>query len=112
MQKSLQRVLSVVSQHALALLGQRIREGRLSRAMTTAELAARSGLSRSLVQRIERGEPGCAIGAVFEAAVVCGVALFEPDAPALERSLARQTEKMALLPKSVRPARETVDDNF
>ena len=97
MAKPKERLLSAVSQDALLLLGQRVREARLARRMTTSELA-------------ERGDPACAIGAVFEAAAVCGVPLFETEPHALAASLARQTEKMALLPKAVRKPLEVNDD--
>ena len=110
MAKPKERLLSAVSQDALLLLGQRVREARLARRMTTSELAVRTGISRSLVQRIERGDPACAIGAVFEAAAVCGVPLFETEPHALAASLARQTEKMALLPKAVRKPLVLKDD--
>lgn len=64
---------------ALALLGQMIRAGRIDRKITGEEMASRMGISRSLVQRIEKGDPGCAIGPVFEAAAIAGVPLFESD---------------------------------
>jgi len=110
MAKIKNRLLSSFTQDALQLLGQRVREARLARRMTTSELAVRTGISRSLVQRIERGDPACAIGAVFEAAAVCGVPLFETEPQALAASLARQTEKMALLPKAVRKPLVVNDD--
>ena len=96
----------------MQLLGQLIREGRLAKAMTTTDLAARAGVSRALLQRIERGDPGCSIGAVFEVAALCGVTLFEPEGRALATSLVRHQEKLALLPKSVRSARKVVKDDF
>ena len=72
MAKIKDRLLSSLTQDALQLLGQRVREARLARRMTTSELAVRTGISRSLVQRIERGDVACAIGAVFEAAEYSG----------------------------------------
>ena len=67
------RPYSRYSRDAALLLGQLIRRARLERKITTTELAERAGLSRGLVQRIEQGDPGCAIGAVFEAAAIVGV---------------------------------------
>lgn len=96
------RPYSQHSQDALKLLGQLIREGRIVRAMTTTDLALRAGISRALLQRIERGDPGCSVGVVFEVAVLCGVLLFEPNSKLLAMTLTRHSEKMALLPKSVR----------
>ena len=54
MVKPVSRPLSQYSLDALALLGQLVREARLDKAMTTADLAARAGISRALLQRIER----------------------------------------------------------
>lgn len=105
------RALSGYSRDALMLLGQLIREARIARAISTTELATRAAVSRSLLQRIEQGDPGCAIGAVFEVAAIVGVPLFEADQRLLATRLAHQTEKMALLPKSVRVTeKEAVDD--
>lgn len=75
MVKPVSRSYSQYSLNALELLGQLVREARLSKAMTTTDLALRAGISRALLQRIERGDPGCAIGMVFEIAAICGVPL-------------------------------------
>lgn len=112
MSKPAFRPYSEHSLNALAYLGQLVREARIGKSMTTADLAARTGISRSLLQRIERGDPSCSIGAVFEAAVICGVPLFEADQRLMAQQLARQTEKMALLPKAVRPSQKAVNDDF
>lgn len=109
--KPVDRPYSQHSQDALQLLGQLIREGRIARALTTTDLALRAGISRALLQRIERGDPGCSVGAVFEVAVLCGVPLFEPNSRLLATTLARHSEKMALLPKAVRfPLKQPSDD--
>jgi len=112
MVKPLSRPYSRYTSHALALVGQLVREARLSKALTTTDLAARAGVSRALLQRIERGDPGCSIGAVFEVASICGVPLFEMDQRQLSAKLALQREKMALLPKSVRTSAVDVNDDF
>lgn len=112
MSKPVTRPYSQYSQDALQLLGQLIREGRLAKALTTTDLATRAGISRTLLQRIERGDPGCSIGAVFETAAICGVPLFEPEERTLAAQLARHSEKLALLPKSVRTAKKAVKDDF
>lgn len=110
MAKPVARPCSQYSLDALLLLGQLVREARLARALTTTDLAARAGISRSLLQRIERGDPGCSIGAVFEVAAICGVPLFESDARLLSQQLGRQMEKMALLPKAIRTSPGVNDD--
>ncbi len=63
---------------AVELLAEMIRAGRIERKITTRDMATRAGVSRTLLQRIEEGDPSCAIGAVFEVAVIAGVSLFEP----------------------------------
>ena len=112
MVKPLFRPYSRYTSDALALVGQLVREARLAKALTTTDLAARAGVSRALLQRIERGDPGCSIGAVFEVASICGVPLFEMDQRQLSAKLALQREKMALLPKSVRTSAVDVNDDF
>ena len=112
MVKLVSRPLSQYSQDALALLGQLVREARLAKAMTTTDLASRAGISRALLQRIERGDPGCSIGAVFEVAALCGVPLFDQEPRQLSAHLALHREKMALLPKAVKTRSKTVKDEF
>jgi len=97
---------------ALKLLGRSIRAARIERRMTSAELAERIGISRVSLHRIENGEPRSAIGPVFEAATIVGVPLFETEPSRLAGDLARTEEKLALLPKKVRPPRVVVDDEF
>jgi len=112
MTKPTTRPYSQYSLDALRLLGQIIREARLAGAHTTTDLATRAGISRALLQRIERGDPGCSIGAVFEVAAICGVPLFGQTPHELASHLAWHQEKMALLPKAVRTAHKKVKDDF
>jgi len=112
MVKPISRPYSQYSLNALELFGQLIREARLRKALTTTDLAARAGVSRALLQRIERGDPGCSIGAVFELAAICGVPLFEQEQRQLAHRLALHRETMALLPKAVRNGAKGVKDDF
>ena len=112
MPKPATRAYSRYSQDAASLLGQLIHRARIERRMTVEELAVRAGLSRGLVSRIEKGNPGCAIGAVFEAAAVVGVSLFDADQPALARQLAANAATIALLPQAVRTSTGPVKDDF
>lgn len=112
MVKPVSRSLSQYSLDALALLGQLVREARLGKAMTTTDLAARAGISRALLQRIERGDPGCSIGVVFEVATLCGVPLFDQEQRQLTTHLALHREKMVLMPKAVRARAKGVKDDF
>jgi transcriptional regulator with XRE-family HTH domain len=97
---------------ALALLGQMIRAGRIDRKITENELASRMGISRSLLQRIEKGNPSCAIGAVFEAAAITGVPLFETEKERLGAHRAVTGEMLRLLPKTARRPKRAIKDDF
>jgi transcriptional regulator with XRE-family HTH domain len=112
MPKSVTRTYSRYSRDAVSLLGALIREARKERKMTAQELADRAGISRGMLQRIEKGNPKCEIGAVFEAATIVGVKLFDADESTLTNSLRQTREKMALLPKSVRKKPKVVHDDF
>ena len=75
------------------LLGALIREARNERKFTAQELADRAGISRGLLQRIEKGNLKCEIGAVFEVAAIVGIKLFEADGSALAKQLCHTKEK-------------------
>lgn len=110
MAKPAARAYSSYSRDALKLLAQMIRRARIERKLTAQELADRAGISRGLVQRIERGDPGCAIGTVFETAAIVGVRLFDADQRTMAAHLSASNATLALLPKSVRPSRKVKDD--
>jgi transcriptional regulator with XRE-family HTH domain len=112
MPKSITRAYSRYSRDAAALLGALIRESRNERKLTAQELADRAGISRGLLQRIEKGNLKCEIGVVFEVATIVGVKLFDVNESALTRYLGQTREKLALLPKSVRKKSKTVRDDF
>jgi len=112
MSKPAPRTRSGYSRDAMALLAQMIRRARLERKMTAAELAERVGVSRGVIQRIEQAEPGCAIGAVFEAAAVLGLRLFDASPADLAQHLATHGQVLTLLPLSARPPAKAVKDDF
>ncbi|MCL1481485.1 MAG: helix-turn-helix domain-containing protein [Marinobacter sp.] len=89
-----------------------IRSERLKQRLTTQEVAGRAGISRSMLQRVEKTDPACAIGSVFEVATVLSVPLFEQDVQALDKALAATQQTLALLPKSAHKPRKEVDDDF
>jgi transcriptional regulator with XRE-family HTH domain len=107
-----QRPLSPYAAEAVALLGQLIRKARIERKLRAIEVTERAGISRGLLRRIETGDPGCTIGAVFEVAAIVGVRLFDTDQISLSRAVETHREIMALLPKSVRSPRLEADDDF
>ena len=107
-----QRPLSPYAADAVTLLGQLIRKARIERKLKAVEVTDRAGISRGLLRRIETGDSGCTIGAVFEVATIVGVRLFDTDQTSLSKALKTNREIMALLPKSVRNPRVEADDDF
>jgi transcriptional regulator with XRE-family HTH domain len=96
---------------AAQLLGAQIKLARKQRRWPESALAERMGVSRETVRQIEAGALTVAIGAVFEAAVVCGVPLFiDSDQDVYDRHRHEQLRgqlysirtHLALLPKRIR----------
>jgi len=112
MGKPTTRSYSRYGREAAELLGHMIRSARIEREWTVAQLAERAGVSRGLVQRIEKGDLGCSIGVVFEVAALVGLRLFDSKPITLVRHLAMARDKMTLLPKAVRPRQKAVKDEF
>jgi DNA-binding XRE family transcriptional regulator len=108
------RPYSRYSREALALLGKQIQAGRKERRWSAQELATRAGIARDTLQHIEKGDPGCAIGLVFEVAALVGVPLFSDDlTPAtIVRERARVEDRLTLLPKAIRRKHDEVKDDF
>jgi transcriptional regulator with XRE-family HTH domain len=109
---TLTRTYSRYGREAVTILGQLIRIRRIERKLSVAQLAERVGVSRDLMQRIEKGDPRCGIGIVFEAAAVVGVPLFGQDRGQLTMRVDEHEEKLQLLPKSVRTTKSAVKDDF
>ena len=106
------RTYSRLCREALFLLGKKIKLARKVRRMSEMNLAARIGIARSTLQRIEKGDPVVEIGLVFEAAALTGVDLFVPEATTLVPQIGRIDDKLALMPGSIRTTRREVDDDF
>ena len=104
--------VSPYARDAVALLGQLIRKSRVDSKLKAVEVTERAGISRGLLRRIEAGDPGCTIGAVFEVAAIVGVQLFDTDRAALSGAVKANREMMTLLPKSVRSPRIEANDDF
>lgn len=107
-----QRAYSRPSLEALTLLGKLIRLARKQRRMTAAELAERAGISRSTLQRIEKGDPKVEIGIMFEVATLVGVVLFDAGPGRLSDKIERADDKLALLPKAIHKPASEVNDDF
>jgi transcriptional regulator with XRE-family HTH domain len=112
MSKVSARTYSRYSLEAITLLGSLIRAARKERKMTAQEIADRAGISRGLLQRIEKGDPKCELGATFEVATIVGVKLFDAEATTLTKHIRQTEDKLALLPKSVRKKAKVADDDF
>src|SRR3546814_7471721 len=97
--KKIPRSDSRYTREAVRLLGGLIRARRIERRLSVEDLATRSGVSRDMMRRIEQGDPRRAIGLVFEAAAIVGVALFDSDRERLDGHLAEPETKLRLLPK-------------
>ena len=106
------RSFSQYTTEAVSLLGKLIKLGRKKRQWSEFDLAERVGVSRQTVQRIERGDPTCALGLVFEAAALVGVPLFDSDRTSLASHLERTDDVLTLMPKSVHKTNKAVDDDF
>lgn len=105
------RAISPYTKKALEILGKMIQLKRKERGLTLQNLADRAGVSRSLIQRLEKCEPGCEIGVAFEVAHLLGIELFE--SPMGQNTLASTlTDKIALLPASVRESTAKVSNDF
>ena len=106
------RTYSRYSRDAAALMGKMVRLYRKDRKLTMQDLADRAGISRITLQKIEKGDMRCAIGLVFEVAVLAGMKLFETDAVSIHSLEEKAENRIALLPKSVRLSRRQVEDDF
>lgn len=112
MSKKAIRTYSRITRHAAALLGKQIKIARKESKMTAKELAERAGISRGLLQRIEKGNLKCQIGTVFEVATLVGIKLFDAGASSLTTMIRQADDKIALLPKHTHPSKKIVDDDF
>jgi len=112
MPRPITRTYSRYAQEASALLGGLIRAARKERKLTAQELADRAGISRGLLQRIEKGDLKCEIGAAFEVATIVGVKLFDSTDGTLTRHLRQTEDKLALLPQRIKASKKTVRDDF
>ena len=112
MPKSIIRTYSRYSIKAVQLIGRLIKVARKERKLTAQDVADRAGISRGLLQRIEKGDPKCEIGAAFEVATIVGVKLFDAEETTLTKHIRQTEDKLALLPKSVRKKTKVIDDDF
>jgi len=106
------RTYSRYTQDVLAVFGKMIRLGRIQRRLTAQELADRIGVSRSTLQRMEKGDAKVEVGLMFEAAAIVGVKLFDAGESGIKALSERTDDRIALLPKHVYKAGKSVADDF
>jgi transcriptional regulator with XRE-family HTH domain len=97
--------------HATELLGLQIRQARVERRWTIRALAERAGISTSTLLKVERGDPTVSLGVAFDLATLVGVPLFHGESR-LAAELARNRDRVVLLPQRVRERDDDVDDEF
>jgi len=108
-----QRPYTKTTVEATRLLGQLIKLARKKRRMSEHELAERASVSRSTVQKIEKGDPSINIGLAFEAASVVGVSLFNSENPnSLKKQNQVVSEKLDLLAQKPGRNPSELKDNF
>ena len=112
MPKSVPRTYSRYTEEALKLMAGLIRTARLERKLSAQAVAERTGISRSMLQRIEKADMKCEIGAVFEVATIVGVRLFGHEGSSLSKHIKQTQDKLALLPQKGRKTIKVVDDDF
>ena len=106
------RTYSHYTKEAALLFGTLIRVARKERRFTLQEVAERAGISRGLLQRIEKGDLSASIGSVFEVAAIVGIRLFDADDKKLRHEILRNEEMLTLLPKAIHGPKKEVDDDF
>lgn len=101
-------------QDALSVWGQLIRRGRLDRAWTAKDLAARANVSERTVLSAEAGHRGTAVGTMMDLADLVGIPIFGiEDRSEIAIRRQRGEEMLALLPSRVRrPQGGTIDEDF
>ena len=107
-----QTTYSAYTKQAAHLFGATIRAERKARKMTEQDLADRTGVSRSFIKRLEKGNLSCGIGSAFEAAHVLGIQLFDMGQSRLASEIKRTEEKLTLLPKTIHNKVKVIDDDF
>ncbi|OQY12879.1 MAG: transcriptional regulator [Desulfobacteraceae bacterium 4572_19] len=107
-----QRTYSKYARETAQLLGKQIKLARKQKKWSEQNLADRAGISRTTLQKIECGEMTCTIGLAFEAATLVGLNLFDQDRLPLSINIENTNNKIALMPRRIKPKLKAVDDDF
>lgn len=84
-------------------IGQAIKLARIRRRLTQAQVAERSGLSKQTLSRLERGDPGVAVGNILEVLLVLERGWVEQAAVFLEADEPGRVLADQRLPSKVMP---------
>lgn len=106
------RTFSPYATEAAKLLGARVAAARRERRWSAQELAERAGISPFTLSKVERGDMTASLGVAFELAALLGLPLFYDDRTQLTGELERAEDRLALLPRRVRPTSGSVKDDF
>jgi len=90
----------------LRALGQRLRDARLRRGISTVLFADRTGVSRDTLNRLEKGDPTIALGTYMRALRVLGLDQ-DLDAVARDDELGRKLQDLKLPARQTRPRKRT-----
>lgn len=112
MAKKTARTYSRYTKEAIRLIGAHVKVTRLERGISAQELSERAGISRGLLHRIEKGDPSCGVGVVFEVAVLLGLKFFHSDYDDLALKNKTLEKQIALLPSRIKQTRLEIDDDF
>jgi len=94
----------------VARLGANIAAARINREWRQEDLAAKAGVTRRVIIRVEEGQLGVGIGAYVAALWALGLHQDVADLAGSERDVEGQTLAAARLGKRVRPVRELNDE--
>ena len=113
MAKTVTRTYSQYVIDTIALLAGLIRSHRLEQRLSAKSVAERVGISRSMLQRIEKADPRCEVGVVFEVAALLGITLFDSNELNVKRYADETNNKLILLPKTApKIIKRDFDDDF
>lgn len=89
-----------------------LKNKRVERRVSIADLCDRTGASRPTLTRMFEGEPTVNIGLYFETAWILGLPLFEPDEKRFKREQDHAMEVSKLLPRRVVEKKRPLNDDF
>lgn len=95
---------------AARLMGLNVRQARINRRWTAAQLGAHAGCSRHTVAAIEQGRASVAFGNVLNVCAALQIPLFVPDRAELARLTRAQAEVVRLIPGRVMPTQVPSND--